>query len=55
MLPGLRLGVPHSRKILVLVILVHVCLAAQLCPTLCDLMDCSLLGSSALEILWQEY
>ena len=23
-----------------------VCSIAQLCPTLCDLMDCSLLGSS---------
>ena len=25
---------------------VHVCLVAQLCPTLCDLMDCSPPGSS---------
>ena len=24
----------------------HVCLAAQLCPTLCDPIDCSLPGSS---------
>ena len=29
----------------------HVCLVAQLCPTLCDLMDCSLPGSSVREIL----
>ena len=30
-------------------------LVAQLCPTLCDPMDCSLPGSSAMEISRQEY
>ena len=31
------------------------CLVAQLCLTLCDLMDCSPPGSSAHGILQQEY
>ena len=31
------------------------CLAVQLCLTLCDLMDCSLPGSSLHGILQQEY
>ena len=32
-------------------ICIHACLVAQLCWTLCNPMDCSLLGSSVLEIL----
>ena len=31
------------------------CSIAQSCPTLCDHMDCSLPGSSAHELSWQEY
>ena len=31
------------------------CLITKLCPTLCNLMDCSLPGSSVHGIAWQEY
>ena len=30
-------------------------MCARLCPVLCDFMDCSLPGSSAYGIFWQEY
>ena len=33
----------------------RVCLVAQLCPTLCDSMDCSPPGSSSRQKYWSEY
>ena len=34
---------------------VHVCSVTQLCPTLCDSMDCSQLGFPSLRFSQQEY
>ena len=44
-----------SLHIIILTLVLFLCMCAQSCPTLCDLLDCNLPGSSVYGISKQEY